>query len=87
MLTGENRLMAYSSVVEHLIVNQDVAGSSPVMPVPTGLNPLLQWDVVDLDANLVFYYPFPRSKSCECVSKAQWGLFEKRYGGGWYIRS
>jgi hypothetical protein len=28
------------------------------MPVPTGLNPLLQWDIVDLDANLVFYYTF-----------------------------
>ena len=27
------RLMAYSSVVEHLTVNQDVAGSIPAMPV------------------------------------------------------
>ena len=48
----------YSSAVERLIVNQDVAGLSPAMPVPTGLNPLLQWDIVDLDANLVFYYTF-----------------------------
>ena len=48
MLTGENRLVAYSSAVERLIVNQDVAG----------LSPLLQWDIVDLDANLVFYYTF-----------------------------
>ena len=58
MLTGENRLVAYSSAVERLIVNQDVAGLSPAMPVHTGLNPLLQWDIVDLDANLVFYYTF-----------------------------
>ena len=58
MLTGENRLVAYSSAVERLIVNQDVAGLSPAMPVPTGLNPLLQWDIVDLDANLVSYYTF-----------------------------
>ena len=58
MLTGENRLVAYSSAVERLIVNQDVACLRPAKPVPTGLNPLLQWDIVDLDANLVFYYTF-----------------------------
>lgn len=58
MLTGENRLVTYSSAVERLIVNQDVAGLSPAMPVPTGLNLLLQWDIVDLDANLVYYYTF-----------------------------